>query len=116
MKGIHLGELEELILLTIAMLDDDAYGVSVQERLYQCASRQVNISAVHTVMHRMEKKGLVRSKFGPSLAIRGGRRKRLFSLTPSGLKALQEIRMVRNRMYENLPGFDFKISLNITHA
>jgi len=110
MKGIHLGELEGLVLLTVALLKDEAYGVSVKSNLLDKASRKVNISAVHAVLHRLEKKGLLTSYFGESSAVRGGRRKRLFKLTTTGLNSLQELKMIRTRMYEQIPGIELELN------
>ena len=84
MKGSHLGELEELILLTVGSLYEEAYGVAVMDELRQKAGRDMNISAVHAVLRRLEEKGLLKSSMGGATNERGGRRKRLFSLTREG--------------------------------
>jgi DNA-binding PadR family transcriptional regulator len=93
---IYLGELEELILLMVALLGRDAYGVSIAEQLKSQAGRDISISAVHAVLHRLEEKGFVRSRMGGASQERGGRRKRLFNITSYGRNALEELRDTRN--------------------
>jgi PadR family transcriptional regulator PadR len=92
---IYLGELEELILLMVALLNKEAYGVSITEELKRQTNRDISISAVHAVLHRLEEKGFVKSRMGGASAERGGRRKRLFSITAYGRNALEELRDTR---------------------
>jgi len=96
---IYLGELEELILLMVALLNKEAYGVTVAEELKLQANRELSISAIHAVLHRLEEKGFVKSKMGGASAERGGRRKRLFSITAHGRNALEELRDTRNLIW-----------------
>ncbi|MBD2701597.1 helix-turn-helix transcriptional regulator [Spirosoma sp. BT702] len=103
MKGSQLGEFEEIVMLTIALLFDDAYSVAVMEELSQRMERPMSLGAVHRTMQRLEEKGLVRSRFGESTAERGGRRKRLFTVTPLGEQELQEARRVRNELWAGIP-------------
>ncbi len=99
MSRIYLGELEELILLMVALLNNEAYGVSIAEALKHQAGRDISISAIHAVLHRLEEKGFVESKMGGVSAERGGRRKRLFSITSYGRSALDELRDTRNLIW-----------------
>ena len=92
---IYLGELEELILLMVALLSKEAYGVSITEELKRQTNRDISISAAHAVLHRLEEKGFVKSRMGGASAERGGRRKRLFSITAYGRNALEELRDTR---------------------
>jgi DNA-binding PadR family transcriptional regulator len=103
MKGYHLGELEELVLLTVGILNQEAYGVSVLEEIKNQTGRKVNISAIHTVLNRLEDKGLLQSQMGGATEERGGRRKRLFSISASGRTAIQEVKDLRNRLYDQIP-------------
>ncbi len=103
MKGDQLGEFEELVLLTIALLYGDAYSVAVVEELGQRLERPLSLGAVHRTMQRLEEKGLVHSRFGDATAERGGRRKRLFIVTKAGEQALQEARRVRNDLWAGIP-------------
>jgi len=97
---IYLGELEELVLLMVALLNKEAYGVSITEELKKQAGRDISISATHAVLHRLEEKGFVKSKMGGSSAERGGRRKRLFNITAFGRNALEELRDTRNVIWD----------------
>lgn len=97
---IYLGELEELILLMVALLDKEAYGVSITDGLKKQADRDISISAVHAVLHRLEEKGFVKSKMGGASQERGGRRKRLFTITAYGRSALAELRDTRNFIWD----------------
>lgn len=103
MKGYHLGELEELVLLIVGILNQEAYGVSVAEEIKSQIGRKVNISAIHTVLNRLEDKGFVTSQMGGATEERGGRRKRLFSLSASGRTTINEVKAARNRLYDQLP-------------
>ncbi|HRX00529.1 MAG TPA: helix-turn-helix transcriptional regulator [Cyclobacteriaceae bacterium] len=103
MKGTYLGELEELILLTVGVLYDRAYGVSIQEEIESQVGRKLNISAVHAVLKRLEEKGFITSSMGGATAERGGRRKRFFHLTSMGKKALDEANDLRTQLYNRIP-------------
>lgn len=100
MSRIYLGELEELVLLMVALLNKEAYGVSIAEELKNQANRELSISAIHAVLHRLEEKGFVRSKMGGASTERGGRRKRLFTITAHGRQALEELRDTRSLIWE----------------
>jgi PadR family transcriptional regulator PadR len=99
-QRIYLGELEELILLMVALLNKEAYGVSITEELKKQAGREISISAAHAVLHRLEEKGFVKSRMGGASAERGGRRKRLFSMTAYGRNALEELRDTRTTIWQ----------------
>ncbi len=109
MKGTYLGELEELVLLTVGILHPEAYGVAVMDEIEKQANRSLNISAVHAVMTRLEEKGYLKSKMGDPTEERGGRRKRYFVLTAAGKRALEEVREMRNQLYNQIP----KIALQV---
>ncbi|WP_080053814.1 PadR family transcriptional regulator [Spirosoma aerolatum] len=111
MKGAQLGEFEELVLLTIALLYDNAYSVAVMEELSNRLERPMSLGAVHRTMQRLEEKELVQSRFGESTAERGGRRKRLFTVTAAGEQALQEARKIRNDLWADIPNAAFGGSL-----
>ena len=82
MKGTYLGEFEEVVLLTVAMLEDQGYGITVKQEVEQRTNRPVNLSAVHATLYRLEKKGFLNSKLGEATKVRGGKRKRIFQITP----------------------------------
>lgn len=102
MSRIYLGELEELILLMVALLDKEAYGVSITEELKKQANRDISISAAHAVLHRLEEKGFVKSKMGGSSSERGGRRKRLFNITSYGRQVLEDLRDTRATIWSSI--------------
>ncbi|WP_159467817.1 PadR family transcriptional regulator [Dyadobacter sp. 3J3] len=103
MKGTYLGEFEEVVLLAVAIRTKDAYGASVVNEIELQMGRSVNLGAVHTALHRLEEKGLVTSQMGGVTAERGGRSKRLYVVTITGLKAIEEIRQLRNQMWDTIP-------------
>jgi PadR family transcriptional regulator, regulatory protein PadR len=99
MSRIYLGELEELVLLMVALLNKEAYGVAIVDELRNTTGRDITISAIHAVLHRLEEKGFVTSKMGGASAERGGRRKRLFSITAYGRQAIHEHRDTRELIW-----------------
>lgn len=110
MKGNHIGELEELVLLTVGALYEQAYGVNVMDEIERQSGRSINISAIHSVLKRLEAKGMVKSLMGGATTERGGRRKRLFNLTSTGKKALDESMQVRSQLYNQIPKMSFNFS------
>lgn len=104
MKGTNIGELEELILLVVGVLYDGAYGVSVLKEIKDQTGREVNISAIHAVMNRLEDKGFLKSEMGGSSNTRGGRRRRNYYLTAAGRSTIDEVRSVREKLYSQLSG------------
>ncbi|MBD0257231.1 MAG: PadR family transcriptional regulator [Cytophagales bacterium] len=103
MRRAYLGEFEELVLLTVALLNGEAYGVSVTKELLEKTGRAVSISAVHVALHRLQEKGLVASSLGGASAERGGRRKRFFTPTAYGQQTLREIHDTRNQLFDLIP-------------
>lgn len=103
MKGTNLGELEELILLTVGILYKKAYGVAVMDEIEKQTGRSLNISAVHAVLQRLEDKGLLKSEMSEPTGERGGRRKRLFFLTAAGKRSLEEVNELRNQLFNQIP-------------
>ena len=103
MKGEYLGELEELVLLTVGILYKEAYGVAVMDEIEKQTGRSLNISAVHAVLTRLEDKGFVSSKLGDPTNERGGRRKRIFSLTGAGKRSIEETNALRNQLFNQIP-------------
>ncbi|MFN3378444.1 PadR family transcriptional regulator [Runella zeae] len=103
MKRTFLGEFEEIVLLTVAILGEEAYGVSITQELEQKTGRSVGFSTVHTTLQRLEEKGFLTSQMGGATAERGGRRKRFFTVTATGRKALVEVKQVREELWGALP-------------
>ncbi len=110
LKGGNIGEFEELILLVVGTLQDQAYSVSIRNFIIGETGRKVNISAVHEVLKRLEKKSFLLSQMGGATEERGGRRKKIYSLTAEGKSALQSSKELRNSLFERIPdlGFNFR--------
>lgn len=103
MKRTFLGEFEEVVLLVVAACTDDCYGVTIWEQLQEQTGRSITISAVHATLYRLEEKGYLSSQMGGATAERGGRRKRFFTVTALGSRALLEIQDMRQRLWEAVP-------------
>ena len=102
MKRVSIGEFEELCLLAVGILGDDAYGITVKREVEDRSGRSVTISTIHSTLIRLEKKGLLSSFMGGASESRGGRAKRLFELTAAGKQAILEVRDLRNEMWRDL--------------
>ena len=103
MKRTFLGEFEEVVLLVVAACQEDAYGVIIWEQLQQQTGRSITISAVHATLYRLEEKSYLSSQMGGATAERGGRRKRFFSLTALGSRALLDIQAMRHQLWQAIP-------------
>jgi len=107
MKGENLGEFEELTLLMVANLANDAYGISIRGEIKKLSGRSVSLSAVHTTLHRLEKKGYLLSRYDNSyITVRGGRPKLVFIITGNGMEALNHSRELRNQLWNTIPLID----------
>ena len=110
MERVNIGEFEELVLLTVAILNEDAYGVTVREEIFSQTGRKQNISSIHATLDRLEKKGMVESFLGGATHLRGGRRKRLFKVTAYGVRVMKYTREQRNALYNQIPEMVLKLS------
>ena len=97
---MHIGEFEEVVLLAIHGLGDDAYGVPIRVRLNE-AGRKASVGALYVTLERLEAKGLITSRSGEPTAQRGGRAKIYFRLTSEGNKALSDAEQLRCRLRRN---------------
>ncbi len=100
--GDGLGEFEQLVLLALVRLGDEAYGVTVHEQLERRAGREVALGAVYKTLARLEAKRLVAARIGEPTAERGGRRKRYYRVTPVGRRALSRSLAALHRMTAGL--------------
>lgn len=107
MRGEQLGELEELVLLTVGSLYQEAYAVAILEEIVNNTNRKMDVTAIHSVLRRLEKKGYVNSEMGGATKERGGRRKRFFLLTQAGRKVLDETMELRLSLYKKIPKLTF---------
>jgi PadR family transcriptional regulator PadR len=103
MKGTHLGEFEEVVLLSVAILASDAYGNTIKNEIKKRLGRNSSIGALHAALNRLEEKGYLESSEGETTPERGGRRKRYYNLTKAGVKALQRVKDLRDSMWKAVP-------------
>lgn len=101
-RGDYLGEFELMILLTLMRLGEDAYGVSIAREIEKRGGREVALGSVYAALERLEEKGLATSALGEPTAERGGRAKRYFRSTPSGLRSVRETRRALVSLWEGL--------------
>jgi DNA-binding PadR family transcriptional regulator len=96
---VYLGEFEELVLLTIAVLGEDAYGVQIQKSIEERSNRAISIGALHSTITRLEEKGFLKSWLGGATKERGGRSKRYYEITQAGKRAVAETKNVRDELW-----------------
>jgi PadR family transcriptional regulator PadR len=101
-KAVYVGELEQQILLIVLRLGDEAYANPIGDLLTTAARRRVGRGALYTALERLEAKGCLRSTMGEPLPERGGRARRYFTVTASGMRALRESRRVLLGLWEGL--------------
>jgi DNA-binding PadR family transcriptional regulator len=100
--GDRLGQFEELILLALVRLRDNAYGVTIRQEIEKRTGRQVSVGAVYTALERLQQKGYVSSRVGDPTPERGGRAKRFFKIEAPGLDALNRVRVAADRLAEGI--------------
>lgn len=98
-----LGEFEELVLTMVGILQEEAYGNAIVTEMRDRVGRQVNLSAVHVTLYRLEDKGLVKSVMGGATNVRGGRRKRIYQVTNAGLATLRAMKESRVELWKLIP-------------
>jgi PadR family transcriptional regulator, regulatory protein PadR len=103
MKKDFLGEFEELVLTIAAILGEDTYGNSVVNEIKERLHRAVTLSSVHITLYRLEDKGYLRSDMGSPTEERGGRRKRIFTVTNTGWTALRTMKQLRTNLWKSIP-------------
>ena len=101
-KGSFLGEFEQVVLLAVARLGNDGYGVTIRQEIQKQARREVTIGAVYATLSRLEEKGLATSWEGDSEARRGGRARRHYRIEPAGARALEATRGMMDRMWDGV--------------
>jgi DNA-binding PadR family transcriptional regulator len=98
-----LGEFEELILTMVAALQEDAYGAAISDEIETRLKREVNLSAVHVTLYRLEDKGYLKSSMGGGTNERGGRRKRIYTITNAGMALLKAMKESRIDLWKMVP-------------
>ena len=103
MKKVTLGAFEELVLLTAGVLRDNAYGVTIKLELERQLNKKISLGSLYAALQRLEEKGWVSSRVGGITEKQGGRRKQYFDITKEGMFALEEVRAMRNALFNRLP-------------
>ena len=97
-----------VVLLTVATLVNDAYSVNICDELSKHAGREVKLGVVHSVLNRLETKGLLKSELGEATAARGGKRKRFYFLTTAGKTSLVRAKQIRDQLWQKIPNLILK--------
>ena len=97
-----LGEFEQIVLLAILRLGDNAYGVTIRREITSCTEREPAPGALYTTLDRLEEKGLVASTYGDPTPERGGRAKRYFTVTARGVRAVARAQRAYQRLLKGL--------------
>lgn len=105
MKETQLGEFEEVILLLVGILGEQAYAFKIASEFESQTKRAVSIGAVHSSLSRLDEKGFLTSAMGESTAERGGRRKRIYTITASGARTLRQSRDFKISLWNQFPAF-----------
>jgi PadR family transcriptional regulator PadR len=106
----HNGSLELMIMLAIMRLEDAAYGVPISREIEEAAGREVAMATVYASLDRLEARGLVKSKLGDPTPERGGRAKRLFTITAAGIREVQNARRALTQLWNRLPQLKGQLS------
>ena len=99
----HLGEFEEIVMLTVAILHGEAYGVSIIEEIEERLKRSVSIGSLQVVLKRLESKGYLQSELGEASAVRGGKKKRYYTVTNLGKSTLRKTKDQRMQLWDAIP-------------
>ncbi len=102
MKKTKLGEFEEMVLLAVIVLKEDAYGVEIKKELESRLKERLSVGSIQSALKRMEEKGFLNSEFGEATKKRGGKRKRIYTATPHAHKILKEIKEIREGFWSNI--------------
>ena len=102
MKKTKLGEFEELVLLTVASLQREAYGVQIKSTLEREMKTKLSVGSVQSALKRMEEKGFLTSEFGEASMRRGGKRKRIYSTTTYAHRVLREMKEIRAGLWKTI--------------
>src|SRR6478736_7458263 len=114
MKKYQLGEFEEIVILTVGILNNMAYSVSIKTEIEARLSRSVSMGALHTALKRLEDKGYLKSFAGEATEERAGRPKRYFEITAIGKKAMQQAKASRDELWKAIPKTVLQATTQIT--
>ena len=105
----QIGEFEEVVMLTIGVLNDGAYGLAIKKEIEERLQRRVSMGALHTGLYRLERKGLLTSRLGEATRKRGGKPKRFYRVTAKGQKALKQVMESRQALWKDIPKGVFQV-------
>lgn len=111
MKNYQLGEFEEIVILTVGILNNEAYSVAIKDEIESRLARTVSMGALHTALIRMEEKGYLKSYSGESTEDRAGRPRRYFEITALGKKAIQYSKDTREQLWKAIPKTVLELSV-----
>lgn len=103
MDRSYLNDLEQLLLLSVLRLGDDAHGGAIRADLMETAGRSVAVATIYVALSRLEEHGYVRSWMADPTPVRGGKAKRYYAVQPAGAEALRESRAMLDRMWRGVP-------------
>ncbi|MEM9327287.1 MAG: PadR family transcriptional regulator [Bacteroidota bacterium] len=109
MKKYQIGEFEEIVLLTVGVLYDEAYGVAIKHEIQRRLERKVSVGALQSALRRLEGKGFLTSRQGEANPMRGGKPKRFFNITAFGKQALEYNRDARKSLWDDIPHVAWQI-------
>jgi DNA-binding PadR family transcriptional regulator len=111
MKKTKLGEFEELVLLTVATLQQNAYGVEIKRELEKRLKENLSVGSIQSALKRMEEKGFLHSQYGEATNKRGGKRKRIYTVTSHARRVLEEMKDIRAGLWASIPQTDYGVEL-----
>lgn len=111
MKKTKLGEFEELVLLTVAALQQDAYGVEIKRELEERLKQKLSVGSIQSSLKRMEEKGFLTSRFGEATQKRGGKRKRIYATTSHARNVLEEMKDIRAGLWSAIPKLAYELKV-----
>ena len=109
MKKYQLGEFEEIVMLTVGVLYNNAYGVSIKKEIETRLKRKVSVGALQTALNRLEDKGYLKSRAGEATVERAGRPKKYFTITAYGKRAMEYTKNTREELWRAIPNIAFDV-------
>ena len=111
MKKTKLGEFEELVLLTVVSLQQEAYGVQIKSTLEREMKTKLSVGSIQSALKRMEEKGFLTSEFGEASMRRGGKRKRIYSTTTYAHRVLREMKEIRAGLWKTIDSLSVELKM-----
>jgi len=112
MKITKIGEFEELVLLTVIVLQEDAYGVAIKKELEERLGTSVSVGSIQSALKRMEEKGYLTSDFGEATPKRGGKRKKIYQATSAGHRVLSQMKSIRADLWGSIASLNLRLDFS----